>query len=555
MHHLLYTLQDHDIGHLKIIAEFWGLELPAETALVAAEWLAAAMLDTENLLEIVDSLPEMARKPLDDLLHQGGRSAYADLVRRYGAIREMGVGKRDRQKPWRDPISGLEILWYRGLVGRAFLETSGGAQEFLYLPSDLHQRIPEPKNTIDRIPGRETVPPLHTKPASATIVTDVTTILASLRREPAQSGELDPSRKTALGPFLHHPRSQELIFILLNEIGILSSPPIQPLPEPTRLYFDTPKIEALAKLLHAWRDSSTWNDLQQVNGISVSGDKWPNDPLSSRHAILDFLRMIPLGKWWDMDSFIQSIHSQQPGFLRPAGDFDSWYLQNTETGAFLRGFEFWNAIEGALIRYVITQPLHFLGAVDLGGAHPGKLNLSFRLTSISKTLFDEGFQLDSQEDPTPVKVFPDGRIIASPTSPQSHRYQIARFCDWVKFNKTGTQYRISPSALQRAKDQELSLKQIRSILETTNQDTLHPSLDRAISRWAKKGREAFIEKTVVLRVKDHQVMEVLQSKPSISRYFHEILGPTTVVVRERDLDKLCSAASRVGILVDILMDI
>jgi hypothetical protein len=110
MHDLLFTLQDHDIGHLRIIAEFWGLDLPAETTIVAAEWLAAVMLETEILFEIIDSLPPQARQPWNDLLDQDGRSAYADMVRRYGAIREMGVGRRDRQKPWRDPVSGLEIL-------------------------------------------------------------------------------------------------------------------------------------------------------------------------------------------------------------------------------------------------------------------------------------------------------------------------------------------------------------------------------------------------------------------------------------------------------------
>jgi hypothetical protein len=551
MHDLLFTLQGHDIGHLRIIAEFWGLDLPAETTIVAAEWLAAAMLETEILFEIIDSLPPQARQPWNDLLDQDGRSAYADMVRRYGAIREMGVGRRDRQKPWREPVSGLEILWYRGLVARSFMETSGGAQEFLYIPADLHSIIPLPHPATNKIPGRETVSPLHIKPATTTLIDDVTTLLASLRREPAKSGHLDYSQKTALDPFLHHPLSQELIFTLLGELGMLSPPPVQPLSEPTRKYITGPKHKSLAELLQAWRDSSTWNDLQHIDGISVPADEWPNDPLLSRHAILEFLRMVPIGKWWDMDSFIQFFRYHKPSFLRPAGDFDSWYLQNKESGEFMRGFEFWDSVEGALIRFILTQPLHFLGAVDLGGVNPQKPTLSFRLTILSKFLFDAEIDIETQEDSEPVKVFPDGRILATPFSSQAHRYQVARFCDWVDLNEKGFGYRLTPSALQRAMDQNLTLQQVKSILEAANNESLHPSLERAITRWAEKGRELFIEKTIVLRVKNQQVMEFLQTNPSTSRYFHEILGATTASVKEKDLEKLFSAASRLGILVDI----
>jgi hypothetical protein len=98
------------------------------------------------------------------------------------------------------------------------------------------------------------------------------------------------------------------------------------------------------------------------------------------------------------------------------------------------------------------------------------------------------------------------------------------------------------------------LKQIRTILETAQEDSLHPKLEHALTRWAERGREAYVEKALVLRLKDHQAMEMLQSNPSTSRYLHEILGPTCASVKERDLEKLYSSASKLGILMDIHMD-
>jgi hypothetical protein len=551
MHKLLYTLQDQDIGHLKIIANFWGLELPNQGTPAAAEWLASAMLQVDNLLEMIDSLPEQAREPWEDLLLHHGRYSYADMIRKHGPIREMGAGRRDRKKPWRDPVSGLEILWYRGLIARAFLDTSTGAQEFLYIPSDLLQQIPLPETPNHWVPGRETSAPLNIKPASKTLLADVTTLLASLRKEPAKSDDIDSPRKEALAPFLHHPQSAAFIFSLLKEIGLLSSRPTHPLPEPTREFFDLSRLKATTKLMHAWRDSASWNDLQQVKNLRTQGDVWPNDPLLSRLAVLDFLQRVPQGKWWDLDSFIHFIYSHTPGFLRPAGDFDSWYVQNAETGEFLRGFEFWNDIEGALIRHIITQPAYFLGAVDLGGMDPANRMTSFRLTPISKILFDDEPPSDVHQEPIPLNVFPDGKILAPPSSSQVHRYQVARFCDWINLSDKGYQYRISPSALQRATDQGLNLHQITSILEIAHQGSLHPSLKRALIRWSEKGGEATLEKIIMLRVKDQQVMDLLQSKGSTSRFLQEILGPTTAVVRERDLEKLWSAASKLGIFIDL----
>jgi len=552
MHPLLYTLQDHDLGYLKIIAEFWGLDLPPEPSLVAAEWLSTAMLDEELVLEIAESLPKTARKALDDLLQRGGRAPYADLIRRYGLIRDMGAGRRDRTKPWRNPISPLEVLWYRGLVARAFADTSSGAQEFIFIPTDLLQRLPAPISEVDFIPGGKAPNPKHIQQASTMAFQDATTLLASLRREPEKSDSIPLKRQASIAPFLLQPESPNLILTLLRELGLLSSQPLQPQSEPTRAFLETSKEETSRKLLLAWRDSPTWNDLSQVVGLSFAGGKWPNDPLGSRFAVLNFLRLIPCGEWWELDSFIHDIHQHYPGFLRPAGDFDSWYLQELETDMFLRGFQYWDRIDGAFINHIITKPLHLLGATDLGFSNTDQTCISFRLTPLSKVLFDPSVQVEQRETPTPISVFINGRIMASFSSSQAYRYQIARFCDWVDLTNTGHLYRISPSALQRATDQGLSVSQVKSLLEKASEDALPPAILEALSRWERKGHEAQIEKILVLRVKDPEVIDQLQSNATTARFLQERVGPTTMVVQEKDLEKLYSAAARLGILIDSL---
>jgi hypothetical protein len=551
MHKLLYTLQDHDHGHLRIIAENWGLDLPSESSLATAKWLAAAMLDKENILEIIESLPEFARDAFDYLLLQGGRVPYADMVHRYGLIREMGAGRRDRTKPWRNPISPMEILWYRGLIARAFADTPSGAREFIFIPSDILEYLPVPRSATDKL-GEEAEPPKHIELSSTAAVEDATTLLASLRRDPMKSKNLEPTRREVLLPFLHQPQSLDLILNLLQELRLLTSQPIQPQVETARDFLETSKEKAAAHLLLAWQDSVKWNDLINIGGIHVKGDKWPNDPFASRDAILNFLRLIPIGRWWDIDAFIHAIHQQYPSYLRPAGDFDSWYLQDTETGIFLRGVEHWERIDGALIRHILTKPMHHLGATDLGATEPDQIPSAFRLTSGSKVLFNLDVQYEQRESTDSISVFLDGTILAPNSSRASNRYQIARFCDWLELTQSGHRYRITPSALQKAAEQGLNLDHVKSILERACQSPLPPSLLEALSRWESKGREAYIEKTVLLRVNEPQLLEKLQSNYATSRFLQEKVGPKTITVREEDLEKLYSAAAQLGILIDPL---
>jgi hypothetical protein len=134
---LTHSLLKQDIGHLRIIAEFWGLELESNDVDSAREELSASILDFELLAELMDSLSPQADSAITALVAEGGRIPWAAFTRKYGDIREMGAGKRDRERPYLKPASTSEILFYRGLLARAFFETDKGSQEFAYIPDDL----------------------------------------------------------------------------------------------------------------------------------------------------------------------------------------------------------------------------------------------------------------------------------------------------------------------------------------------------------------------------------------------------------------------------------
>jgi hypothetical protein len=548
MRSLSQSLQDYDRGHLAIIAELWGLSLPSGSTRQTAEALAESMRDQQTLAEITSALPPQAARALRFLIQQGGKFPLADATRRYGGLRLMGAGKRDREKPWRHQPTAMEALWYRGLIAFAFGDTPTGPQEFVYIPADLASLLPKPAEEGELVMGRQTEPAEHIDLASDTAAEDATTILAALRQHPLPNSEGLAQRSA---PFMLMPLSAPLLATLLQEMGVLSQAPLRPLPAPTRDLLANPRSAITAQLLQAWLHSTAWNDLAHVSSLVAGDGNWPNDPLATRAAVLGFLSIIPRGPWWDLESFIQDIHALAPSFQRPGGDFDSWYLRDGRSGVFLHGFEHWDAVEGALLRFMICGPLHWLGAVDLCARAQNQPPNAFRLTPLSNALSHAAALVRKQaQQENHITIQPDGRLTVPRATALATRYQIARIAAWMGLDELGYHFCLTPSSLQRAQEQGLRVGQVSTILRQAAGGKLPPSLRRALLRWESHGREARLERLLVLRLQDPSLLERLRKERSTARYLGEMLGPTSVLVRERDWKPLARAAARLGLLID-----
>jgi hypothetical protein len=552
MQTLATALHDQDFGHLRIIAELWGLDLSGGTAGEAADNLARSMLDGTLLAEVIDSLSTPAREALHALLRNQGRLALTDLTRKFGPLRQMGPGRRDREQPWRIGTSAIEALWYRGLVARAFMDTPTGPQEFGYIPRDLAALMRAPEAELKGLRVQPIAQPDETRSATDVAVDDLVTLLAALRRQPATAAGLSPDRLQALQPFLYQPHSARLLLACLIEDHLLVDERLTPDPEAVRAFLDCSRSEILKRVRNIWRESRAWNDLAQVPHLRSAGGEWPNDPLVTRRAILDFLNGLTIGEWWDLSDFIQVVHDTRPGFQRPAGDFDSWYLQDTRTGSFVRGLAHWHAVEGSLIYGIITGPLHWLGMLDLGSSEPSGPAIAFRLTP--------GFDPASEREapastrrmgtPPPTRVLPDGVIIVPRYSSPALRYQIARISAWESRDTEGYRYRLTPDGLALASSQGLQPSHVRAILEGASGSPLPRSLAQALERWSARGTQARLERLLVFRVEHPDVLQELRANRSTARFLRQELGPRSVCVAEKDWRRLCEAAARLGILIE-----
>lgn len=529
MPNLEQSLQKTDIGHLRIVAEFWGLELESNDPEAALEELCGSLLDLEAVSETLEILSAEAHSALDALVDAGGKIEWAVFARKYGDIREMGAGKRDRERPHLKPSSTSESLFYRGLLAKAFFDSSKGSQEYAYVPDDLLEIIVEAESEPEDIPPAQKNDPLGRPatpvekafeiPATDFVLDDATTYLAALRIG-------DPGRS----------RFQRDLPALLATAGLIKDNGL--LPDAVKKFLEAPRADALELLYNAWLDSTTFDELRLIPSIICEGE-WKNQPQVTRDFLTNLIHDIPQGKWWSIPAFVKGIKEKYPDYQRPAGDYDSWFIKRESDGQFLRGFAYWDAVDGALIKYVISI-LHLLGKVSLASPEEGKDATAFLLLSSSP---------EKKEEKGKILVSSNGRITVSRMFSRAVRYQLARFCEWDEPKGDDYFYRVTAESLKRANEQGLKAEQLLAMLVKYTNEAVPPAMVKALKRWDANGSEARVESLLVLRVSKPEIMEEMR-KSKAGKYFGEILSPTAVVVKGGAIQKVLAELAELGLLAE-----
>jgi predicted transcriptional regulator len=539
------SLQGRDLGHLQIIAELWGIELKEQDPRAALVQLTSMIVGTSQVEALVNNLSSTEKEALAELAHHSGRLPWAQFTREYGEVREMGVAKRDREQPFKQPISAAESLWYHGIIAKAFFDTPVGAEEFAYIPDDLLGHIPHTADEDISRMGRQASTAEYAQAylASDRILDHACTLLAAIRMGITPPGSFFTQSGEELTPVI--------LKAILAITGIIDQNG-RPLADPVRRSLEASRAEALMKLFQTWKNSNQFNELRLIPNLILEGN-WVNDPLRGRQAVLDFLSGIPAEKWWSVASFIAAVKQRNPDYQRPAGDYDSWFIRNALTGEFLRGFDHWDTVDGRLVKFILTGPLYWLGVLDLGSPETSKEVTAFRLSRWSRALLKgehpKGIPLEVET----ILVRSDARISVKRLVPRRVRYQLARFCEWGKETPDEYQYQISSASLSKARKQGLTVSQLLTLLNR-NAKVLPPNLVKALERWEKTGSEARVEKLVILRVTSADVLNSLRNSRA-GRFLGEPLGPNTIAIKSGATQKVLGALAELGFLGEVREDV
>lgn len=547
---LAQCLREVDPVRLEVIAHRWGLEDLPDRRSEAVAALEAQMSDPERVEGMGVSLSADERAALEFLHSVGGAVAWPTFIRRWGPVREMGPGRLRQERPWESPASGAESLWYRGLVYRAVVEGPTGLHEVALIPDELRTLLPLSPVPLFRL--KPTSPPSSPPPLTDALLDDLCTLLAYFQVHPVRptaGGKWPSSVEAQLARFLRDPDPGRWAFLshLLRRLGWLRTDRaghLRPTPEPVMDWLRASPARQRRTLAQAWRQDPTWDDLRQVPTLRPEETgSWRNDPLLAREAILRHLSACSPGEWYRLSDFVAAIKEADPDFQRPDGNYDTWYIRDTVSGEYLRGFENWERVEGALIRHLVTGPLTWLGVVAVAdGDEP-----SFSLTATGAAFLGRE-ELPEEPPPPPLVIRPDF-VLEVPAGRRYERFQVSRVAEWLHIGDPSL-YRLTPASLERARQQRILPERVVAFLEEATGGPIPPALRRALERWAQRGPEARLESVVLLRVQDEALLRELAAAPATRRYIREMVAPTVARISPDDAPQLARALIERGILPD-----
>ena len=538
-------LQSYDVDLLMRIAHSWGFIDDLTSREQVEEWLLKTMTDNTSLSELVETLSETALKAWQTLKASNGRIPWSEFTRQFGNLRSLGPAARQREKPDLHPLDATEELYYRGLISRAFLDADPEPREYAFIPQEI---IGDSKTTRPEIsfPAVRPVSQSEIKrhqPANTRLLDHVIDWLSCLRME-----------NTLPGNYFDNAEVTESFIKAISLIEGLVSNKYEILTEETAIFLRTNRVKTLKKWFGDWRDSSAVNDLLMIPGLEFDG-VWRNDSVFSRNFILHILTKFDLQTWYSIASFVSNIEKTKPDFQRPAGNFDTWSIRKAGSSTYLVGRQYWNEIDGAYIRYLISGPLHWLGVLDLAFGTETTLPTAFRLSPLARFLLEDNIKKPNLAPEVAPKLAADLMITLPINTSTLVRYQVGRFTQIVSNSVTETRHQVTAASLTTAESSGLKVDQLNQLLEKHIKSSLPQSFIKLAQRWNKNRLEAMFEKAQLLRVEDPGLIDMLANHPRSARMIKEIITPQIAVLHPSGREIAQKVLLESGILSQTELDV
>ena len=534
------TFRDYEIDLLEMISEQWGIYDEINWRKEPAKQISNLLDNSALFNEIISTLPPSTKKAFQNLLENGGRVARDLYARSSGDVREMGAAIREKNRPDRSPENDAEFLFYYGLIALAFFENNGETREYYFIPDEfLHfsEAVKRSTEKPDLNPVAEQNLKEITNQPALSMLHMLALQLAILRGKIPQieSEKIISSRPAPfINALLHENQiienndpvsTEKLKYILLAEANTL-----------------------LAELFNTWYKSDRINDLRLVPGLVFEG-QWINDPIKPRKAIIDILKQLPSGLYFSIDELVNWIFKTFPDFMRSGGEYDQWFIKESGNDQYLKGFSSWPKVEGAYIRYLITGPLMWFGALSVGHFNDPQDRSVFLKAKLGD-LFINQIPIPIQpKKSSKAIVHKNGEIYLPHNVNRETLYHFARFCVWAGKNEKYFKFRLIPDAIRRAGQQKINNAQVKSIIKKFSQEPIPSSVFEALNRWEISGPEILVEAHVIVRFNDADTLQKLTAS-TIGKIVKEKLNDRTIIISNKDVYKLENILGETGYLVE-----
>jgi hypothetical protein len=535
------SLQGKDLQFLQQIASIWSIELHAHDIRSTIQQLSLEMGQQNAFQELVELFSDESKKALQEVAKAEGKMPWTLFTRKYGDLRVMGAARRERERPDLNPSNATEVLWYSGILSKAFFNVQKEPQEYAYIPDEFIQFVSSSNKVIDQphLPGRPATSTEKVRliPSTDVILDHMTTLLSAIRTG-SPITEIPWQNTQIPVPFLLSiARSSQM----LNDQNKIQ-------PAKVRQFMESTRADALLMLVNGWLNPA-FNDLFQLPGFVFEGT-WQNPVEETKQFLLAELSTIEKQTWWSLTSFVSFIRQHNPDFQRPAGDYDSWYIRRENSEEYVRGIQTWDEIDGALIRRIISQHMHWLGLMDLATAENSEYSSSFRFSAWSAALLSNTAPTGFHKEQAAFKILSDGSIKVPKNTSRAVRYQVARFSHLVQEKEDSYNYQIEPTSLANALKAGLKIEQFVHLLQKNAQKPIPPSIFTLLENWKTDGVQVNFAPVTLLTSKDSSIIDQLLNSRA-RKYLGERLNPNTILINEKQIKLVMSILAELGYLSDI----
>jgi len=553
MRNLATCLREYPPIFLQALARLWLVEEPATAKDELAGQIASAMVAPGAVRPLLDSLGSVAREALAYVATKGGAVRGYLLTRRYGKIRPLGPNPLRRLEPWTHPENPSESLYYRGLIYRSYDILGDYHGEVLFIPPQLMAALPPLKYVH---PSFNVIPveaPASQQSDGDSLATDVLAILVYLRREEVlwtRDQFLTPGDLSALRPRLRGAASPARLTMIQRlmrgaRLVVRQKRLVRP-GRQAKHWLRSNTFERSQTLFETWRRDKGGHELRFVEGLRWESASGPYDAPAVRETILSRLAECPQDEWVSLASFVAALKNTIPDYLRPTGDYDSWYVRDTRTKRFLTGFESWDQVEGRLAAYLLTHPLRWLGVVATGPVEGSPPDCAFRLLPAGLALL----QLRTSEAPAartqPCTVDGDFVTRLAPDSSLYDRYQLERFAEWQGESDSSLSYRLTRESVWRGQAQGIEVAQIIAFLRRITDDRLPGEVLRALAEWGDRYGKVLLHSSFLIETVDEATMGHLQADPELAGLLAQQVSPRAALVGDGKLDLVMRRLKKLG---------
>lgn len=557
---------------LLAMGRFWGLDnkTRSKEELVAA--LSPLFADPARVAGAVRSLAPRERAALDALILNGGRLSVRALQ---GQLQSEGLVDarpprssfsfaRSEGSPSRADSRRFEdILARLGALGLAFpwppssgsMLTLKSPATTVVIPRPILEVLPPVTVTVLAAPE----PAVVSEARPDILLRDLLTVLGAVRREPVEltvRGLIPKRSLVKLARLLSVPESDlgypSFVMLLARAAGLIVTTGGK-LREGTQTesFLERSRGERLRQLYEAYVSDEQWSELTRIAGVAVRGTTAGAFLVRARRRVLDVVRGYGGSGWIRMDDVVNVVRRTAYEFLIPRERNDPYgyyrdYPFNPYTDGNLLGVSFdggweesegWNRVEGGFIRAVVSEPLFWLGLVDLGAAASDAATDALRVTDAGAALL-RGRIPDLPQLAANVVIQPNFQILAFEPTGEDVLFRLERLADRVSAQQV-VEYRITRDSIYRAQQGGMEAEEILSFLDTVSTVPIPQNVRRSIEEWAAQTNRIVLRRHAsLLQTLDEATLDSLYARGDTAPLLGKRVAPCAALVPYDNLEPL-----------------